>query len=208
MEQQSGSHYCKEGGADGIKKRFYFIFNGGYDTWPRLIAPYKHQLHDSAESIQSEHRELTRQDVECFFGISKKRFLILKNPIFLRKIKQVTNFVISCSCIQYILLSYDGYDDWKELICNHIVEDADYGVNDEDGLPIGTNKGGSKRFTSRQHQMTQALANNNAEFAGNDFDVDNAEDTIDAPTAGEKKARINSRRVKFDRSSLQTVVWS
>ena len=57
--------------------------------------------------------------------------------------------------------------------------------------------------------MAQALENNNTEVAGgNDFDVDNVEGTIDAPTAGEKKARINSRRVKFDRSSLQTVVWS
>ena len=55
----------------------------------------------------------------------------------------------------------------------------------------------------------RALENNNTVFAdGNDLDVDNVEDTIDAPTAGEKKARINSRRVKFDRSSLQTVVWS
>ena len=46
--------------------------------------------------------------------------------------------------------------------------------------------------------MAQALENNNTEFAvGNDFDVDNVNDTIDAPTASEKQAYINSRRVNL-----------
>ena len=37
--------------------------------------------------------------------------------------------------------------------------------------------------------MAQALENNNKEFVvGNDFDGDNVEDTIDAPTAIEKQA--------------------
>ena len=38
-----------------------------------------------------------------------------------------------------------------------------------------------------QHRRVQALENNNTEVAGgNDFDVDNVEGTIDAPTAREK----------------------
>ena len=42
--------------------------------------------------------------------------------------------------------------------------------------------------------MAQALENNKTEFAvGNDFDGDNAEDTIDAPTASEKQAYKNRR---------------
>ena len=42
---------------------------------------------------------------------------------------------------------------------------GNYGVNDEDGLPRGTNACGSDRYTTRhKHRTTQALENNNTEF--------------------------------------------
>ena len=67
------------------------------------------------------------------------------------------------------------------MIGDDNVENAVDGVNDEDGLPRETNEGGSDWYTRHEHRMAQALENNNTEFAvGNDFDVDNLEDTIDA----------------------------
>ena len=67
--------------SNGIEKGFHFICDGGYHTWPQLIDPYKYQLDDSAEWIWSDHLESIGKDVECFFGILKKRFMILKNPM-------------------------------------------------------------------------------------------------------------------------------
>ena len=68
------------------------------------------------------------------------------------------------------------------MISDDDVEDAVDGVmTDEGGLSRGSNEGGSDGYTRHEHRMAQALENNNTEFAvGNDFDVDNLEDTIDA----------------------------
>ena len=45
--------------------------------------------------------------MECFFGILKKRFMILKNPrMLLNNSKKIRNVVICC-CIHNILLLYD-----------------------------------------------------------------------------------------------------
>ena len=75
------------------------------------------------------------------------------------------------------------------MIGNDDAENAVDGENDEDGLPRGTDVGGSDRHTRHQHRMVQALEINDTEFAGgNYFDVDNAEDTIDSPTSTEKQA--------------------
>ena len=58
------------------------------------------------------------------------------------------------------------YDDWKELIGDDDVENAFDGVNDEDGLPRGTNEGGSDGYTRHEHcKQGQALENTNTEFA-------------------------------------------
>ena len=87
--------------------------------------------------------------MECFFGILKKRFMILKNPrMLLNNSKKIRNVVICC-CIHNILLLYDVCEDdcWKESIGDDDVEDAVDGVNDEDGLPRGANEVGSDEYT-------------------------------------------------------------
>ena len=110
---------------------------------------------------------------------------------------------------------YDGYDDWKKSISNdEDAEDAVDGVNDGDGLPRETNECRSDGYMRHQHRMAQALENNNTEFAvGNDFDVDNVEDTtIDTPTASEKQVYINRRVNLFHhyRQAIERneIVWS
>ena len=52
----------------------YFICDGGYHTWDILIAPYKNQLEGSGMKKWSAHIESARKDIECVFGILKKRF--------------------------------------------------------------------------------------------------------------------------------------
>ena len=76
------------------------------------------------------------------------------------------------------------------MISDDDVEDAVDGVmTDEGGLSRGSNEGGSDGYTRHQHGMApRALENNNTVFAdGNDLDVDNVEDTIDAPIGSEKQ---------------------
>ena len=82
---------------------------------------------------------------------------------------------------------------WKESIGDDDVEDAVDGVNDEDGFPRGMNEGGSDGYNRHQRRMAQALETINKQYspefvAGrNHFDVENAEDTIVAPTTRSEK---------------------
>ena len=57
------------------QKGVYFICDGGYHFWQTLIPPYKDQLEGSSMMEWSKHLESSRKDIECVFGILKKRFL-------------------------------------------------------------------------------------------------------------------------------------
>ena len=63
------------------QKGAYFICDGGYHLWDTLIPPYKDQLEGSSMMEWSKHLESSRKDIECVFGILKKRFLFLKHSI-------------------------------------------------------------------------------------------------------------------------------
>ena len=91
----------------------YYICDGGYHEWQCLIPPYKHQLSGTDEATWSKHVELTRKDVECVFGILKKRFLFLKHPIRLHSPEQIQNAFVTCCVLHNILLNIDGYNDWE-----------------------------------------------------------------------------------------------
>ena len=54
-----------------------------------------------------------RKDVECVFGILKKRFLFLKHPIWLHEPEQIENAFVTCCVLHNLLLDCDGYDDWE-----------------------------------------------------------------------------------------------
>ena len=79
-----------------------------------MIPPYKNQLPGSQHNRWSKNVESIRKDVECTFGILKKRFLILKNPIqhhFPEKIEAIFN---TCCAIHNWLHDHDTWDDWEE----------------------------------------------------------------------------------------------
>ena len=52
--------------------------------------------------------------MECIFGILKKRFLFLKNPIRLHDPKQIERIMVTCAVIHNLLHEYDGVDDLAE----------------------------------------------------------------------------------------------
>ena len=59
--------------------------------------------------------ESIRKDVECTFGILKKRFSILKNKFRVHKMEDIS-WIFCCCCILHnMLMEWDGLDDWKEM---------------------------------------------------------------------------------------------
>ena len=57
--------------------------------------------------------ESMRKDVECVFRGLKKRFLLLKHPIWLHELEQIQNAFVTCCVLHNLLLDYDGFDDWE-----------------------------------------------------------------------------------------------
>jgi Plant transposon protein. len=99
----------------------YLICDGGYHEWACLVSPYKHQLPGTALEKWSKTVESVRKDVECVFGILKKRFLLLKHPIRLHDPEQIQRAFLTCCVLHNILIDYDLYDE----------NDVEYGILEE-----------------------------------------------------------------------------
>lgn len=62
------------------------------------------------EIAWSKRLESVRKDVECFFGILKGRFRILKLAILYRKREYIDNVFFTCCILHNMLHAYDGLD--------------------------------------------------------------------------------------------------
>jgi Plant transposon protein. len=117
--------------ADGTQKVHrgaYLICDGEYNEWACLMPPYKHQLPGSGLEQWSKNVELVRKDVECVFGILKKRFLFLKHPIRLHDPVQIQRAFVTCCVLHNILLDYDMNDEWN---MDESRIDVEYGILEE-----------------------------------------------------------------------------
>lgn len=92
----------------------WFIVDNGYLNWSTTVPPMKHPI--SYEEIRfSEWLESMRKDVECTFGILKKRFTVLKHGIRLNSISECDKVWKTCCAIHNKLLLIDGLDvGWDE----------------------------------------------------------------------------------------------
>ena len=88
-------------------KGAYFICDGGYSTWTCLMPPYKEYEPTTIKEGWSKHVEGLRKDVECTFGILKKRFQVLKNPIRLSQAKEIQKMFVTCCALNNRLLAHD-----------------------------------------------------------------------------------------------------
>ena len=70
----------------------------------------------------STNIESVRKDIECVFGILKKRFLILKHPVRLHSPHCIQRVFVTCSVLHNILIDYDGYDKWNVENVDNSVE--------------------------------------------------------------------------------------
>jgi len=82
----------------------YLICDGGYLRWPQSICPYSSAMAASEEGYFLSNLERVRKDVECTFGIMKKRWKILNNGLMYRDIKVCEKIFVTCSCLHNMLV--------------------------------------------------------------------------------------------------------
>ena len=100
------------------EKGVYLLVDGGYHKWRIMQCPLKHTVKED-ETRWSEFAESVRKDVECSFGILKKRYQILKNAMTWQYKSDIDNAVFSCVILHNMLHEYDGYDErWEAEILN------------------------------------------------------------------------------------------
>ena len=68
----------------------------------------------SAKELQwSKALESVRKDVECFFGVLKGRFRVLKLPIQYREKTDIDSMFMTCCILHNIIHTYDGRLEWE-----------------------------------------------------------------------------------------------
>ena len=113
----------------------WLIVDNGYTKCPTCIPPLKHTFSRKAERW-SQWMESMRKDVECTFGILKKRWRILKHPVRIRGVEKTDKIWKTCCSLHNMLLQYDGLDtEWldsskenfavERLNSEHLVEMSD-----------------------------------------------------------------------------------
>jgi hypothetical protein len=78
-----------------------------------LICPFKDQPDGTSETKWSGLIESLRKDVECLFGILKKRFMFLKHAVRFHNIEPISDIFRTCCILHNMLLGHDEYDDWR-----------------------------------------------------------------------------------------------
>jgi Plant transposon protein len=101
-----------------VETGVYLLVDGGYHKWSIMQCPLKHTVEED-KARWSEFAESIRKDVECSFGIQKKRFQFLKNAITWQRKSDIDNAVFSCVILHNMLHEFDGYDKrWEAQIEN------------------------------------------------------------------------------------------
>ena len=99
-----------ENGERHTMKGLHSLCDGGYHRWVTTICGYKHP-EDYAMKAWSKLCESTRKDVECVFGILKKRFRILKCPFLEFEPDAIDCTVRACAILQNMVTKDSGLSD-------------------------------------------------------------------------------------------------
>lgn len=83
----------------------YLICDGGYHKW-KCMQPPTNFPKDTQEARYSAWVAKLRKDVECSFGILKKRFRCLKLPLFFKDIKDIEYVFVTCCILHNLLLDH------------------------------------------------------------------------------------------------------
>ncbi|CAN0410174.1 unnamed protein product, partial [Pylaiella littoralis] len=109
----------KADGTEFTRKGCYLIVDNGYhepnQQWVTLMAPSKYPG-DVDDAAFSKMLETVRKDVECFFGILKGRFRILKLRLAYHCREDIDNIFFTCCILHNMLHSFDGMSVFKENV--------------------------------------------------------------------------------------------
>ena len=83
----------------------YLICDNGYHRWPISISPYANADSASLEGYFSTNLESIRKDVECTFGILKKRWRVLNDGFYYRDINICEKIFVTCCCLNNFLVN-------------------------------------------------------------------------------------------------------
>lgn len=95
-------------------KGVWILVDNGYHKWSLTIPPFKH-VSGRKELRFSQWLESMRKDVECTFGILKKRFQILDKGVQGQNLDDADNVWKTCCALHNMLLEVDGNDElWQD----------------------------------------------------------------------------------------------
>jgi len=118
-------YYSKDGQVR-TNQGMYLICDNGYLRWPTTICPFKRSENATAQDYFTTNLESIRKDVECTFGILKKRWRILSGGFFYRDIKTCEKIFVTCCWLHNFLL--DLMDGTNVRICRGAPASRDDGV--------------------------------------------------------------------------------
>jgi hypothetical protein len=94
-------------GAKETMKGLYNLCDGGYHKWLTTISGYKHP-EDYTMKAWSKLCESTKKDVECVFGILKKRFRILTCPCLENEPANLDRTMQTCVILHNMVMQESG----------------------------------------------------------------------------------------------------
>ena len=108
------------------EKGLYLLSDNGYHPWRCLQYPNRTK---SNTDILLHHDwscrlESIRKDVECFFGILKRRWKLLQYGIRTDTIKSADNLLFTCCALHNIILDWDAVHETREDIHDDEIENV------------------------------------------------------------------------------------
>ena len=97
------SYYNHEGKVRS-SRGMYLICDNGYLRWPTTICPFTRTKKSMPEGYFSTNVESVCKDVECTFGIIKKRWQVLNNGFYHRDIIICEKIFVTCCCMNNYML--------------------------------------------------------------------------------------------------------
>ncbi len=113
--------YYKANGNIRLERGMYLICDNGYLQWPTSICPYLKANNATLEGYFSTNLESVQKDVECAFGILKKRWKELNYGFKQCNIAQCKKIFIACSILHNFLLDL--------MVRNHVRVGRGYPIN-------------------------------------------------------------------------------
>ena len=145
----------------------YLISDGGYHRWLCLATACATQPEGPVENW-SKRMESIRKDIECLFGILKKKFLMLKNPIRWAIMNNISRLFLTCCVIHNMVFEVEGTADWMigeedlevyDPLAATVRREALETCNYRDGVP-GTRSRHRHRFRIRPEEEESEVAEN------------------------------------------------